>query len=355
MASEEDDPDCASSDLKVIFFAGLRGCGKSLCGRALQNLLECNYLDLDEAGESGGTKFEKFYHKCVQKITGKRGLWIIDKLGPYVNDERLQFLKKIKAEGSNSILLKFVHANQVEELRLCFSRFSRRGVNHRDPASSGEDVFVTIKEEQKLRRGPLGNNFSGYYVSDDEQRTLLDIKEIQIKATPVNMVYQAINILDSAKMIDKNYIGHPLLLFVENALDQSLKVEATIGGKSICLADIKVDNLDHICKTPAPFEDGQPGRFWMSHVRDNSNSFLDKLGFPNELLFHDVVRGEVSTEVLFEIFCSACEATELREHRSALVEWLSYRRTKRNAHRYPVLQEQALRAYKEYLDSPLPS
>jgi len=38
----------AGQPLRVILLAGLRGSGKSLCGRALQNLLLCNYMDLDE-------------------------------------------------------------------------------------------------------------------------------------------------------------------------------------------------------------------------------------------------------------------------------------------------------------------
>ena len=52
--------DYARDEVKVILLAGLRGCGNSLCGRALQQLLSCGYLDLDEEGEIGEKNSESF-------------------------------------------------------------------------------------------------------------------------------------------------------------------------------------------------------------------------------------------------------------------------------------------------------
>ena len=157
-------PNYAGGQLKVILLAGLRGSGKSLCGRALQNLLSCGYLDLDEGGVNGPCKFEFFYRNCLKKIMAEGGLWIIDKLGPYSGSARTKFLREVRAAAHASILLKFVHTDHVEELRICYFRFSRRGVNHRNGAFSDEDVFININFEQAQRRGPQGKNFNDFFL-----------------------------------------------------------------------------------------------------------------------------------------------------------------------------------------------
>ena len=60
------------NDLKVILLAGLRGSGKSLCGRALQKMLNCGYLDLDETKGEGMEKFRKFYEIFIPGSTPSR-------------------------------------------------------------------------------------------------------------------------------------------------------------------------------------------------------------------------------------------------------------------------------------------
>ena len=91
-------------------------------------------------------------------------LWILDKLGPYSGGPRTKFLQEVRAAAHASILLKFVHADHVEELRICYFRFSRRGVNHRDGAFSDEDVFININFEQAQRRGPQGKSLSDFFL-----------------------------------------------------------------------------------------------------------------------------------------------------------------------------------------------
>ena len=51
---------------------------------------------------------------------------------------------------------------------------------------------------------------------------------------------------------------------------------------------------------------------------------------------------------MFEAFCSACEATELHQHRSALEEWLNDQLEEKNAEWYGVLQEHASAAFRKY-------
>ena len=183
--------------LQVILLAGLRASGKSLCGRALKHLLldlgHCDYLDLDEVEEKTPRKFELFYKRCLQTMSAKGGIWILDKLGPYGDEARMRLLKEIRTTAEVSILLQFVHSVELEELRMCYFRSCRRGNNHRDVASSVEDVFNNINFEQAQRRG----------LTDSEVACLTYIKDVQMKATPFDMVFEAINHLHSVSFINK--------------------------------------------------------------------------------------------------------------------------------------------------------
>lgn len=298
----------------MILLAGLRASGKSLCGRALQELLGCSYMDLDESGVIGPRKFEIFYDDCLKQIDAEGGLWIVDKLGPYRDEARKEFLVGIRGKAEASMLLQFVHSVELEELRICYSRFHRRGNNHRDAASSDEDAFMNVKSEQVFRRG----------LTDTEVDCLTHVKDVQIKATPKQMLFQAINHLHVESFIDKTNIGIPLQPFLEEALRVSLHAETEIGNKVIQLEDISNDNLPAICSMHAPYEPESPERPWMKFVRDHYDSFLRKCGIESTDLFCDIVNEDTPVEKLFELFCSACEATHLFEHRSALHEWLNH-------------------------------
>ena len=114
----------------MILLAGLRASGKSLCGRAMKHLLldlgHCDYLDLDEGGKSGPSKFEFFYERCLQRMVAEGGIWILDKLGPYGDEARMSFLKEIQTRAVRSILLQFVHGVELDKLRSCYFRFHRK-------------------------------------------------------------------------------------------------------------------------------------------------------------------------------------------------------------------------------------
>ena len=116
----------------------------------------------------------------------------------------------------------------------------------------------------------------------------------------------------------------------------------------ICLDDIKKDKHDIVCTTLTPYEPGSPDRFWMRTVRNYSGSFFNKLGITDGLFFCDVVEEDIPVENLFEAFCSACEATALHQHRSALEEWLNDQLEEKNAEWYGVLQEHAFGAFRKY-------
>ena len=82
--------DCSREPLLVILLTGLRASGKSLCGRALEDLLTdpdsdqcCKYLDLDESGENGPLKFKFFYEDCLKRMVDEGGTWILDKQGEH--------------------------------------------------------------------------------------------------------------------------------------------------------------------------------------------------------------------------------------------------------------------------------
>ena len=99
--------------------------------------------------------------------------------------------------------------------------------------------------------------------------SLLWSREIKIKATPADMVFEAINHLHVLSMIDKEQIGKPLKDHIEKALEESLRVEEGIGKVSIDLQDISHDKIDIICSTQAPHEPGSPDRYWMKTVKDS--------------------------------------------------------------------------------------
>ena len=73
-----------------------------------------------------------------------------------------------------------------------------------------------------------------------------------------------------------------------------------------------------------------------------------KAGITDGSLFYDVVENDVPMDNLFEAFCSACEATDLHKHRSALYEWLNDQWEDKNAQWYSELQRLAIEAFAEY-------
>ena len=72
------------------------------------------------------------------------------------------------------------------------------------------------------------------------------------------------------------------------------------------------------------------------------------MGITDGSFFCDVVEEDVPADNLFEAFCSACEATELHKHRSALFEWLNDQWEDKNAEWYGALQEHAFGAFEKY-------
>ena len=68
-------------------------------------------------------------------------------------------------------------------------------------------------------------------------------------------------------------------------------------------------------------------------------------------LFCDVVEPDVPVENLYELFCSACEDTELLRHRSALEEWLNDERTVTNDKWYLELERIAMEAFTKYCET----
>ena len=332
--------------LKVILLSGLRASGKSLCGRALKLLFEdqelcCDYLDLDEVEEKTPLKFELFYKRCLQTMSAKGGIWILDKLGPYGDEVRMKFLAEIKRMATKSIVLQFVHEVEIEELRICFFRFHRRGNNHRDLLSTDEDTFINLKYEQSQRR----------VLSKSEVACLTDVKNVKINATPYDMLYQAICHLDAASFIDKTRIGWPVAPVLKETLMASLMEEQEIGNEAITLDDIMKDDIDTIRLQLAPYEPGSPDRWWMATVRANWGKFLSKLGFGNDgeaEIFVEVVEHDVPVENLYELFCSICEDTVLCFHRNALFEWLIDDRIGGRAHLYLLLDRNAVEAFTKY-------
>ena len=336
----------------MILLTGLRASGKSLCGRALEDLLTdpdsdqcCKYLDLDERGENGPLKFKFFYEDCLQRMVDEGGTWILDKLSPYGDKERKKFLKTIQTTAERSILLQFVHDDELEELRICYFRLHRRGKNHHDLLSSDEDIFVNLKFEQKYRR----------VLEASEVDCLTHVKDVQINATPYEMLLQATNHLHEATFIDKTRIGFPLKLVLMEALQASLKKEQQIGkeDEELKLDAIMYDDLRRIRHQFAPQERGSPTRPWMQIVKKNDVYFLGKLGIEvaQASLFCDVVEPDVPVENLYELFCSTCEDTELLKHRSALEEWLSDERTATNDKWYPELERIAMEAFTKYCET----
>ena len=318
--------------LKVILLSGLRASGKSTLGRALNLMLdlrENRYLDLDEQRTSGMMKYKHFYETCINEMLCLGGVWIVDKLGPHPDEARKIFLERVWLAAEKSVLLNLAHSNLVHELRMCYARFSRRGTNHRDPAVSAADVFQILSSEQAQRRGRSGKLGDALYLRPVEEHCLQrHTANLEIKATPFQIVLQALGHLFNLGITSKEEVGNPLGPVINEALEASVKVEQNIAGRQIGLDDISMDDLEKICNTPLPFEWGSrhKDRPWMSIVRQNSNIFLQRVGILHDGLFYDVVAEDKQLE-LYDKFCYTCEQTLPDcgiQWKQCLMKWLEH-------------------------------